>query len=106
MLDRKGLTYSAEKGVLLVKDKTTTVMEGWLDKHILYRVNLNNNIVIASLQDHAMTASISVSPADIVSWHRRFAHLNTAYLKRLPKMTSRMKILSGDSELPFCSVYI
>lgn len=103
MLDRKVLAYSAEKGVLLIKDNAMTVIEGRLDKHNLYRVTLNNSMVIVSLQDCAMAASISKFLADIVTWHRRFAHLNATYLKRLPNMTSGMKILSGNSELPFCS---
>ena len=106
MLDRKGLAYSAEKRVLLVKDNATTVKEGQLDKHNLYRVTLNNSMVTSSIQDRAIAASTFKSPADIVTWHRRFAHLNATYLKRLLNMTSGMKILSKNSELPFCAVCV
>ncbi len=53
-----------------------------------------------------MTAIISQSPADIATWHRRFAHLNQISLKRLPSMTSGMKILAESEDLPFCTVFV
>lgn len=56
MLNWKNLTYSTEKGVLLVKDRTTKVMKDRLDKHNLYRVSFNSSIMIdSSILDRAMT---------------------------------------------------
>lgn len=52
----------------------------------------------------AMTAATSQSPANIATWHCRFAHLNQTYLKRLSGMTSGMKILAEPTDLPFCTV--
>ena len=53
-----------------------------------------------------MTTNISQSPSDIAIWHRRFANLNQTYLKRLPSMTSGMKILAESADLPFCTVFV
>lgn len=106
MLDRKGLTYSAGGGVLTVKNKDATVMTGQLDLHNLYRVNLATVDFLPPKPDRAMTATTSPSAADITTWHRRFAHLNTSYLKHLPSMTTGMKILQGFESLPFCKTYV
>lgn len=95
-----------EKGVLLVKNNSTTVMEGRLDKHNVYYVTLNNNMITTFIQDHIMAASTSKSLADIVIWHCHFAHLNAIYLKQLLNMTSGMKILLENSELLFCFISI
>lgn len=91
---------------MLVKDNTMIVIEGQLDRHNLYRIPLNNSIVIFTIQNRAMAASNSKSSANINIWYARFAHLNATYLKRLPNMTSGMKILSTNSKLPFCSTFV
>lgn len=67
MLDRKNLTYLAERGVLFVKDRTITIIEDRLNIHDVYRINLNNSIIIAFIHDRAMTTSTSKFFADIVT---------------------------------------
>ena len=104
MLDRKGLTYSAQQGHITIKDRNAIIMTGQLNRHNLYRVNLDIDRSLPS--SHAMTAATSQSPADIITWHRRFAHLNKTHLKRLPSMTSGMRILAEPAELPFCTVCV
>lgn len=106
MLDRKGLTYSAHRGLLTVKDQKAVVMKGQPNRHNLYHVNLGADSSLLSPLTHAMTATTSQSPADITTWHRRFAHLNQTFLKRLPSMTSGMKILTESADLPFCTVCV
>lgn len=106
MLDRKGLTYYAHQGLLTVKDQNVAIMTGRLNRHHLYHVNLSADSSLPSQLSHAMTATTSNSPADIATWHRRFAHLNQTYLKRLPSMTSGMKILTESADLPFCTVCV
>ena len=81
-------------------------MTGRLDLHNLYRVNLAAVDFFLPESDRAMTATTSPSPADIAIWHRRFAHLNISYLKRLPSMTTGMKILPGSESLPFCTTCV
>lgn len=106
MLDRKGLTYSASKGCLTVKDGNRAIMTGQLDTHNLYRVNTGNSILVTIPPTCAITAATSPSPTDLTTWHRRFAHLNGTYLKRLPDMTSGMKILAGAEDLSACTVCV
>lgn len=53
-----------------------------------------------------MTTTTSQSPADIATWHRRFAHLNQTYLERLPSMTSGIKIFAESADLLFCTVCV
>ena len=67
----------------------------------MYHVNLDAESYLLSQLAHAMTATISQSPADIATWHRRFAHLNQIYLKRLSSMTSGMKILRNPQNSHF-----
>ena len=109
MLDRKGLIYSASKGCLTLKNGNTAIMTGQLNTHNLYRVNINdisNNIAVAIFSTYAMTAATSLAPTDLATWYRRFAHLNTTYLKRLPDMILGMKILAGAKNLSFYTVCI
>ena len=53
-----------------------------------------------------MTATISQSPADITTWHCRFANLNQAYLKRLTSMTSSIKIHAEYADFLFYTVFV
>lgn len=101
MLDRKGLTYYAHKGLLTVKDQNAVIMAGQLNRHNLNHVDLNADSSLPSQLTHAMTAITSQSPVNIATWDRRFAHLNQTYLKRLPSMTSSMKIPAESADLPF-----
>ena len=106
MLARKGLTYSAQKGCLTVKDGNMAIMTGQLDSQNPFRVNISNNALIPTPLVRAMTAATSLSPTDLATWHRRFAHLNSTYLKRLPDMTSGMKILAGSEDLSSCTICV
>ena len=106
MLDKKSLTYYAHQGLLTVKDQNAVIMIGQPNRHNLYHVNLDADSSLPSQLAHAMTATISQSPADIATWHRRFVHLNQIYLKRLPSMTSGMKILTESADLLFCTVCV
>lgn len=106
MLDHKGLTYFAFKGVLTVKDGDTTIMIGQFDTHSLYRVNISNNVLVTIFSACAMTAPTSLLPTNLALWHCRFAHLNSTYLKRLLDMTSGMKIFAGAKNLSSCTVCI
>ena len=106
MLDRKGLTYYTHQGLLTVKDQNAVIITGQFNRHNLYHDNLDSESSLPSQLAHAMTATISQFPADIVTWHCRFAHLNQTYLKRVPSMTFGMKIHAESADLPFCTVCV
>ncbi len=74
MLDKKNLTYYAYQGLFSFKDQNAVIMTGQLNHYNLYHVNIDVESSLPSQLAHAMTPTISQSPADITTWHRRFAH--------------------------------
>lgn len=106
MLDRKGLTYSSQQGLLTIKDQNVIIMTGQPNHHNLYPVNLGADASLVLPLTHAMTATTSQSPADIATWHRCFTHLDQTYLKHLPSLTSGMKTVAESADLPFCTVCV
>lgn len=81
-------------------------MTGQLDSHNLYRVNISPNLPSSSDVERVMTMSTSPTLTDLSTWHRQFAHLNVSYLKRLPFMTTGMKVLPESSSIPFCTACV
>lgn len=107
MLDRKGLLYSSQKGIFEVEDNGIPVMIGHFTSHNLYKVSLDsssNNFQI--IPSRVITAGTSTSVANPFVWHRRFAHLTEAFVKRLADIASSMVVTSSPNTLPFCSVCI
>lgn len=97
-----------------VKDGPSTIMVGRFISHNLYKVDLSedldmesNNPANVKIQTCVMTASTSKSATNLFTWHRRFAHLNEASVKRLPDLVMGMDILASNYEkLPFCEVCV
>ena len=107
MLDRKGLSYSSSGGILEVRDRALPIMSGHLTAHNLYKVDLEDATTnFVTISQRAMTANTSKSAADLLVWHRRFAHLNEASIKELVTITSGMVISPSTNKLPFCSVCV
>ena len=106
MLDKKSLIHYAHQGLFTVKDQNAVIITSQLNRHNLYHVNLDTDSSLPSQLAHTMNATISQSPADIATWHRRFTLLNQTYLKRLLSMTSGMKIFTESAVLPFCTVCV
>lgn len=99
MLDHKGFSYSDSKSCLTVTDVNTPIMTDQLDTHNLY-------YTISILSTYTMTAATSLTSTNLTIWHCRFAYLNTMYLKRLPDITSGMKIFARAKNLSSCTVCI
>ena len=107
MLDRKGLSYSSSGGILEVRDGALPIMSGHLTAHNLYKVDLEDAATnFVTISQRAMTANTSKSVADLLVWHRHFAHLNEASIKELVTITSGMVISPSTNKLPFCSVCV
>ena len=112
MLDRKGLAYSSQHGIISVRDDSSTIMIGHLTPHNLYKVDLLEAIEEVTIPtdiefSRAMTAGTSKSAADLATWHRRLAHLNEASVKRLSTMVTGMDILQSQDKTPsLCTVCV
>ena len=77
LLDQKDLTYSAQQGQLRVQWGDKTVMTGVKNDNNLYSVKLSALPVYKDKQTRAYISKQSTQP-DLLTWHRRFGHLNEA----------------------------
>ena len=107
MLDRKGLSYCSSGGLLDVRDRALVIISGHLTANNLYKFDLEeaatNSVIISQ---RAMTPNTSKSVADLIIWHRRFAHLNEVSIKQLVNITSGIVISTFTNKLPFCIVCV
>ncbi len=102
LLDQKGLTYSAHQRELCVQWGDKTIITGVKNDNNLYSVNLD---ILPALQDGKTWAYISKqsTQVDLLTWHRRFGHLNKASVRHLPDMTKGIDIgFHKTPKLPFC----
>lgn len=115
MLDRKGLAYSSQHGILSVRDSSFTIMVGRLTPHNLYKVEISEALGKVSATSAlstgidfncAMTAGISKLAADLFTSHCRLAHLNETSVKRLSTMVPGMEIVQSKNRSFLDSVCI
>ncbi len=102
LLDQKSLTYFAHQGELRVQWGDKTIMTGFKNNNNLYSVNLDT---LSAVQDGKTWVCISKQSiqVDLLTWHRRFGHLNEVSVRHLPDMTKGMDIsFYKTPKLPFC----
>ena len=105
MLDRKVLEYSSQHGILIVRDKSSTIIVGRLIPHNLYKVEISEaaNKVSATPASteidfsRTMTADTSKSATDLFTWHPQLAHLNKASVKRLSTIVTGIEIVQSQN---------
>ena len=97
MLDKKGLAYFLQHGIISVRDDPSIIMSGHLTPHNFYKVDLLEAIEEVTIStniefNRAITASTSKLAADLATWHRQLVHLNKALVKQLSTMVTGIDI--------------